>query len=475
MSILQTYLKACQSVKEEYHQPTPLPLLEGEIPKDLNGHLYRNGAGRLVNYGVQYDHLFDGDGMVMHFHFQNGEVFYQNRFVETQEFLKEKQAQKMLYRSFGTNIPGGFWKNVLRMQFKNAANTNLVYHGGKLLALWEGGMPHLIHPETLETKGRYDYEGLLKNRFSWLDHKIAPELPFSAHPKLHLESGDLYNFGTAAGVKNRLVIYKVQPDEQALPMKGVPFVHDFILTESKRKIFFLTSVSFDLFRTFLGFKTPVASISPKRNQPTEILIQDGDHTQKLYTDYGFVFHHVGGYDVDENTIVVDSLRMEDFPDADMMKRTIQGETFESFQPYLTRFTLDLKHQEVITEKLSNYPMELPTIHPEKVGHKYRYAWAIGSPADSQKNLLHGITKYDFDKRQTYLQNFEPHLPGEPFFVPKPHAQKEDEGWLLSLLFDSEKVMTKLLIMDAQNLKVLASLQLPHNVPLGFHGTWVKRY
>ena len=58
---------------------------------------------------------------------------------------------RMLYRGFGTNLPGGFFANALRMRFKNAANTSVVWHGGKLLALWEGGLPHRLDPTTLDT------------------------------------------------------------------------------------------------------------------------------------------------------------------------------------------------------------------------------------------------------------------------------------------------------------------------------------
>ena len=199
MNILPAYLQACRCVEQEFSQ-YPLTF-EGAVPTDLHGTLFRNGNGRFEHQGITYDHLFDGDGMISAFEFKGGKVHYSNRYVRTDEFEREEAAGRMLYRSFGTNLPGGFSRNFLKMHFKNAANTNVIFHGGKLLALWEGGWPHRLEPATLETLGRYDYGGVLRNDFSFIDRQITPELPFSAHPKVHPGSGELFNFGTAAGRK----------------------------------------------------------------------------------------------------------------------------------------------------------------------------------------------------------------------------------------------------------------------------------
>ncbi|NCQ05754.1 MAG: Apocarotenoid-15,15'-oxygenase, partial [Cyanobacteria bacterium] len=38
--------------------------IEGEIPLDLSGTLYRNGPGLLDVHGTPLQHPFDGDGMI---------------------------------------------------------------------------------------------------------------------------------------------------------------------------------------------------------------------------------------------------------------------------------------------------------------------------------------------------------------------------------------------------------------------------
>lgn len=71
--------------------------------------------------------------------------------------MPEEAAGRILFRNFGMPIPGGILRNLLRLKFKNTANTSVVMPGGSLLALWEGGLPHRLDPETLETLGAHDY------------------------------------------------------------------------------------------------------------------------------------------------------------------------------------------------------------------------------------------------------------------------------------------------------------------------------
>ena len=125
------YLRSNGTVHDE--RDDTLRVTEGVLPPALRGVLYRNGPGKMEVFGTRYDHPFDGDGMVTRFSFDGRAVHYRNRFVRTSEYAAEQRAGRMLYRSFGTNLPGGLRRNFLRLRFKNAANTSVVLHGGKLL------------------------------------------------------------------------------------------------------------------------------------------------------------------------------------------------------------------------------------------------------------------------------------------------------------------------------------------------------
>ena len=141
---LDNYLRSNGTVHDE--REATLRIAEGALPPSLRGVLYRNGPGKMEVFGTRYDHPFDGDGMVTRLSFDGRAVHYRNRFVRTAEYAAESRAGRMLYRSFGTNLPGGFRRNFLNLRFKNAANTSVVLHAGKLLALWEGGQPHALDP-----------------------------------------------------------------------------------------------------------------------------------------------------------------------------------------------------------------------------------------------------------------------------------------------------------------------------------------
>lgn len=476
-TILSRYFAANRCVEREF-SGEPLPV-KGEIPAALRGTLYRNGNGRFVHQGVPYDHLFDGDGMIAAFELSDAGIHYRNRYVRTREFVAEEQAGKMLYRGFGTNLPGGIRNNFMKMRFKNTANTSLVWHAGQLLALWEGGLPHRIDPETLETLGRYDYGGTLQNRFSPIDRLINPELPFSAHPKIHPDTGVLHNFGTAAGTRQRLVLYEVKPGGQArisqtIPLSELIFTHDFVLTQSGYRIFFLTPVSFDVFRAFTGLSSPVASIRVDRRKPTKILVvaPDGRLTA-LETDFCFVFHFVNGYEQSDRHLVVDALTLPDFPSAESTKAFLRGKVSSDLKGEVWRYELDLGEGKVRRERLTAYGAELPCHHPGRQGRNYRYLWCISSPDRPDRPILDGLLKLDVQTGKPQFRDLQGCLPGEPVFVPAPNARAEDEGWLLYTLFDAERLQTELVIADAASLDTLATACLPHNIPLGFHGLWLN--
>ncbi|WP_375417411.1 carotenoid oxygenase family protein [uncultured Hymenobacter sp.] len=480
--VLHDYVKANRCVEIEYDD-VALELIEGALPPDLVGTLLRNGNGRFENHGQAYEHLFDGDGMVARFRFDGQQVRYRNRYVRTQEFVAEEKAGRPLYRSFGTNLPGGLRANFLKTQFKNTANTSLIEHGGHLLALWEGGLPHRLDPESLATLERFDYGGVLRNPFSWLDRRISPEMPFSAHPKVHPTTGVLHNFGTVAGRQHRLVLYEVSPDGQArvahaLPMAAATFAHDFILTLSGHQIFFLTPVSFDVPRSLLGLRAPAAAIQVDRTQPTQIVVLDpAGAVHRLSTDFGFVFHFVNGYQDADSTLVADALLMADFPTSPTMKAYLAGNIADDQrQARFVRFRLDLDKGTVTRQSLSDYEGELPEIHPDRLGQPYRYSWAIGRPPSHSLPLLDHIIKLDVQTGEARHAHQPGTMSSEPVVVPRrgPDGQPvaaEDDGYLLYLRFTAPAGPTELLVADAADLRPLARLRLPHNIPLGFHGLW----
>src|SRR5437879_962853 len=175
--------------------------VEGSLPAELEGTLYRIGPARHDVYGERYRHWFDGDGMVHALRISDGRATYRNRFVATHKKREEDAAGRRLYGGFGTAPAGGPLERVRRAIPKSAANTNVVFHGGKLLALWEAGRPWRVDPVTLETIGEDDMGGVL-----------GPRNALSAHPKLDRATGEMWNFGVDYGPAVHISLYRTAAD-----------------------------------------------------------------------------------------------------------------------------------------------------------------------------------------------------------------------------------------------------------------------
>lgn len=455
-----------------------LPIVEGALPAELRGVLFRNGPGRLELYGQRYGHLFDGDGHINRFAFTDAGVRYRNRYVRTREFLAEEAARTILFRNFGTNIPGGLRKNLLRTRFKNVANTSLVYHAGRLLALWEAGLPHRIDPTTLDTLAREDLGGTLRNPGGLIERLVAPELPFSAHPRVCPDTGALYNFGLAAtGTRSRLCLYRISREGAAaapsfIDLPGGYFIHDFVLT-ARYRVFFLSPTTFDLPRMLLGLASPVELLRGGPG-PTQILVVDrhGTASRRFDAKPCFIFHFPGGYEDDEGrALVLDGFRMDEFPRQDPRFDAVSVSKDSYPRPRLTRYRVDLERGAVEETPLTEHTGELATVNPG-AARRHRYAWMVASPVGQKLPYSTGLARVDCDRATTLFRDFSPDLPGEPVFVPRPGASAEDEGWILSLHYRDAERTCDLLVLDARDLSTICRARLPHSTPLGFHGIFV---
>jgi len=145
-------------------------VVQGEIPKSINGTFYRVGPDPQVV--PKFDNVFSlskvsnmkeinfhGDGTVGAFRIKDGHVDFKNRWVRTERFVRERSARKAVfgkYRNRYTNDPELLWAN------GTTSNTNIVWYNGHLLALKEDALPNEMDPDTLETIGTYDFDGQYK-------------------------------------------------------------------------------------------------------------------------------------------------------------------------------------------------------------------------------------------------------------------------------------------------------------------------
>ena len=84
------------------------------------------------------------------------------RYVETAAKSEEKgsgASWRFTHRGPFSVLQGGHRVGNVKVM-KNVANTSVLRWGGRLLCLWEGGMPYELDPDTLETLGPFDLLGI---------------------------------------------------------------------------------------------------------------------------------------------------------------------------------------------------------------------------------------------------------------------------------------------------------------------------
>ena len=444
--------------------------IEGKIPLELEGTLFRNGPGQLDINGQKYGHPFDGDGMICAIAFKDGKAHFANQFVKTPEFLTEQKAGKILYRGvFGTQKAGGWLSNIFDLKNKNVANTNVVYQGGKLLALWEAALPYALNPKNLDTLGLENFDG-----------KLGLGQVFTAHPRKDDRNGDLWGFGVQPGPKSTISIYQVNDQgalstESQVKVSGFCFLHDFAYTPNYR-IFMQNPVSFKPLPFILGLATAGECIELKPNAPSQFLLIDRKgNLQTIETDPCFVFHHCNAYEQGDE-IIVDSVCYPDYPKLEPNTdfRNIDFDKVIAGQLY--RFTINPKIGTVKRELVLERSCEFPVVHPRCVGQKHRYAYIGAISKESGNAPLQAIAKVDMETGKQEFHSFAPRgFISEPIFVPRDRSadSAEDDGWILVLIFDAEFNRSDLVVLDAQNIsgKPVATLHLKHHVPYGLHGSF----
>jgi all-trans-8'-apo-beta-carotenal 15,15'-oxygenase len=469
---LQDWQKGYQSQTQESEYW--IDDVEGEIPPELTGTLFRNGPGLLDINGQQYHHPFDGDGMICAIAFDGGRAHFRNRFVRTSGFVAEQAAGKILYRGvFGTQKPGGWWANFLDLKQKNIANTNVIYWGGKLLALWEADVPYRLNPENLDTIGLDRLDGILGSGDV-----------FSAHPRVDLSGGEdnpvLVNFGIKPGLSTRISLYELDKmgkllDRSDRIIPGFAFIHDFAITPNFR-IFLQNAVDFNPLPYLLGFKGAGQCINFQSNRPAKIWIvprRSSEPMQVLETQAGFVFHHANAFEAD-GAIYLDSICYESLPTVEANSDYRQTDFSRLSPGQLWRFKLDLDRQKVAPQILLSRCCEFPAIHPSKMGVNYRYVY-IGAADASQGNApLQAILKLDLATQKQHLWSAAPQgFVSEPLFIPRSSSGGEDDGWVMTLVYDASCHCSALVILDGRDLNMVATLRLKHHIPYGLHGSWTS--
>jgi carotenoid cleavage oxygenase len=424
---------------------TDLPI-EGAIPTELSGRLLRNGPNPIAPDPAAY-HWFIGDGMLHAVELRDGKAAsYRNRWVRTDQAI-ELLGDDPIPGQPADVFPAG----------SSVANTHVVSHAGKIFALVEVCLPTQVRPD-LSTVGRYDFGGRLRS-------------PMTAHPKMDPVTGEMLFFGYDIFGPPWLRYHVVNSDgelvrSEDIDIKGPSMVHDFAITE-RNVVFLDLPVVFDF--DLVGKRPFPAEWKPDYGARVGVMPRDGGNADVRWFDVElcYVFHPLNAFD-DDGSVVIDVARHPK-----MFATDIYGPAEQP--PTLDRWTIDLGAGKVIEERLDDRPQEFPRVSDGVVGRRHRYGYAAHFGIDDSGIQFGGLLKHDLDTGNSEARTFGPGThAGEGVFVAASDDAGEEEGWVLSVVYDQGRDASDLVVLDATDFtgSPVATVHLPQRVPFGFHGSWV---
>lgn len=470
---------------------TDLPVT-GHIPEHLDGRYLRNGPNPAAEVDPATYHWFTGDGMVHGVALRDGQAcWYRNRWV------RSPGACAALGEAPPPCNPRAGMLNL-------GANTNVLAHAGRTLALVEGGVANYELTEELDTVGTCDFDGTLPGGYT-------------AHPHRDPQTGELhavsYSFARGRTVQYSVIDTRGRARRTVdIKVGGSPMMHDFSLTE-KYVVIYDLPVTFDVaqvvsatvprwlhvparlvMQSLIGrvrIPSPIAMMANRNDRESNqlpyswnphyparigVMPREGGNNDVRWFEIEpcYVYHPLNAYSETRDgaeILVLDVVRYQRMFDRD---RRGPGDS----RPSLDRWTINLATGAVSAERHDDRSQEFPRINEDLLGAKHRFGYTVGLDGgflDEASEMTSALYKHDYATGSATSAALDPSLLlGEMSFVPNPAGRSEDDGILMGYGYHRGRDEGQLLLLDAQTLESVATVHLPQRVPMGFHGNWAPR-
>ena len=438
--------------------------IEGQVPDYIRGTYYINGPARFQRGDFRYRHWLDGDGMVAALNFGHAGIRFTSRFVQSKKWVDEQAAQKPLYRAFGTAFEGD--QLVRGIALASPVNVSVYPFANTLLAFGEQGLPYELDPMTLETRGEYTFHKRL-NAIS----------PFSAHPKVDAQTGELFNFGISfSATAPALNLYRFGADahliyRQRYPLVAPCSIHDFALSKHYA-VFYLSPYVLDMERLMREGGALLDALTWQPELGSRLLVvarQTGEAVAMVDVGNRYCLHLANAFE-DGNRLTVDVIEL-DKPVYDQY-RVIPDLFSDVRTANPVRLVVDIEAKEVVDrrELAYHHMCDFPAIDSRKAMGSCDDFWVLGisnTPKLGRK-FLDQLVHLNWHGAQDIYQTPPDHyLGGEPVFVGKPG---EDGGAIICQIFDAQNEKSCFAIFDAFHVAKgpVAKLVLHTPLHLGFH-------
>ncbi|MBC6404991.1 MAG: carotenoid oxygenase family protein [Rhodospirillales bacterium] len=440
-------------------------IVSGQVPPDLRGYFLRNGPA-LHDIGPdRFAHWFDAPGMVQKFTFAgDGQIRHHGRLIDTYRNRTEAATGRIAFSAFGTHGHG--LSSGGSADGQNPANISLLEHAGELLALWEGGSPHIIDPETLDTSGLKSWSAETKG------------LPFGAHPRRDRD-GSIWNIGYSIDPA-ALILYHISSEgtllkTHILPQQATPMIHDFMITDTR--IVVVAPPYSTVGRAEGAF---IDRFEWQGDAFTRILVIDKNDLSNVAiveADPFWVFHFGNGYDIGASEIGFDFAHHDNpsFMTQDafaVMDGSWDGKDSAAWRYVQAR--LDLSSGQLRMEKMPELgQVEFIRTDERENLEAHRYSLMLAQPSHTGAYGLNRILL--MDRRTGTSMHFDVsgnEILEEHLIVPKPG--KADEFWIIGTALDWKTARTILSVYDGLRLSdgPVLRAELDIALPLGLHGTFV---
>ncbi len=450
--------------------------VEGDVPAQLSGTYHRVHPDQQFAPRFDNEQFFNGDGMISLFRFRNGRVDFKQRYAQTDKFKLERAAGRALFGAYRNPLTD---EPAVKGKIRGTANTNVIVHAGKLLALKEDSPALVMDPLTLETQGYTNWGGKCTSQ------------TFTAHPKIDPLTGNMIAFSYASkGLLTKDCTYmEISPTGELLREVWfeAPYycmMHDWGVTEDYACFHIVPSTSnWDRLHANLphfGFDTTLPvylMVLPRKGDAKDI---------KIFKRPNMFCSHVMNAFNDGTKIYFDTPAAKNnmfpfFPD-------IHGAPFDrdTAKSYMTRWTVDYnsKGDEFEkTEQLSTLFSEFPRIDDRYATQPHGFGWIpvtdmsmpFNGPGQRASGLrLNRIACMNFRNGTESTWFCGPDsLIQEPCFVPRSPDAPEGDGYVIAVVDDIVHNYSDLVMLDAQNVEAgpICRIKLPFRLRQGLHGNW----
>ncbi|XP_059311578.1 carotenoid 9,10(9',10')-cleavage dioxygenase 1-like isoform X3 [Lycium ferocissimum] len=428
--------------------------VKGYLPECLNGEFVRVGPNPKFAPAAGY-HWFDGDGMIHGLHIKDGKATYVSRFVRTSRLKQEEFFGGAKFMKIG-DLKGLFglfsvYIYMLRQKLKvldtsygnGTANTAMIYHHGKLLALHEGDKP-----------------------WEMFTFGYAQTPPYATYRVISKDG--------------------IMEDPVPITIPAAVMMHDFAITEN-----YAIMMDLPLYfkpKEMVKNKQLAYSFDPTKKARFGVLPRYAKNESLIKwfeLPNCFIFHNANAWEEGDDVVLI-TCRLQN-PDLDAINGTENEQQRDGFTNELYEMRFNMKNGLASEKKLSESAVDFPRVNENYTGRKQRYVY--GTILNNVAKIT-GVVKFDLHAEpETGKTKLEVggNIPGifdlgpgrfgsEAIFVPRQPGTEceEDDGYLILFVHDEITGQSSVNVIDAKTMSAepVAVVELPNRVPYGFHAFFV---